>query len=110
MASPEARVAIDAVFRGLNVYLGNFVGEFLGELSLNAFFILSGTAFLRAGRKQVGYGGVAVGAIGMLAAFRNVTSVVGPIADVNNYVLPVWLIVMGVVLLRGRAVSPDEIR
>jgi hypothetical protein len=105
MASSDARVAIDAVFRGLNVYLGNFVGEFLGELSLNAFFILSGAAFLRAGRKWVGYAGVAAGAIGMIAAFRNVTVAVSPIAEVNNYVLPFWLIAMGVVLLRGPGVS-----
>jgi hypothetical protein len=107
MASPDARVAIDAVFRGLNVYLGNFIGEFLGELSMNAFFVLSGVAFLRAGRKWVGYAGLAAGAIGMIAAFRNVTPAVGPIADVNNYVLPFWLIAMGVVLLRGRAMPPD---
>lgn len=109
-AAPGARAAIDAVFSGLNVYLGNFVGEFLGELSLNAFFILSGVAFMRAGRKWVGYGALAAGAIGMLAAFRNVTAAVGPIAELNNYVLPFWLIAMGVVLLRGRVVSPEATR
>jgi hypothetical protein len=98
-ASPDARLAIDAVFSGLNVYLGNFLGEFLGELSLNAFFLLTAFALLRAGRKWVGYGGFAVGAIGLIAAFRNVTPSVGLIADVNNYVLPLWLIVLGVVLL-----------
>lgn len=107
-ASPDARLAIDAVFSGLNVYLGNFIGEFLGELSLNAFFILSAVALMRAGRRWVGYGGLAVGAIGLLAAFRNVTPAVGLIADVNNYVLPLWLIALGVVLLRWRAVLPGE--
>jgi hypothetical protein len=101
-ATPDTRVAIDAVFSGFNVYLGNFIGEFLGELALNAFFILSGVAFLRAGRRWVGYGGLLVGAIGVLAAFRNVASSVGLIADANNYVLPFWLIAMGVVLLRAR--------
>ena len=109
-ASPDARVAIDAVFRGLNVYLGNFIGEFLGELSLNAFFILSAVAFIRAGHKWVGYGGLSVGGIGLIAAFRNVTPAVGLIADANNYVLPFWLIAMGVVVLRRRAVSPNAIR
>jgi hypothetical protein len=107
-ASPDARVALDAVFSGLNVYLGNFIGEFLGELSLNAFFILSAVALMRAGRKWVGYGGLAVGAIGLIAAFRNVTPAVGLIADVNNYVLPLWLIAMGIVLLRQRAVPANE--
>ena len=107
-ASPDARLAIDAVFSGLNVYLGNFIGEFLGELSLNAFFILSGVAMVRAGRRWLGYCGLAVGAIGLIAAFRNVTPAVGLIADVNNYVLPLWLIAIGVALLRWRAVLPDE--
>ena len=99
-ASPDARLAIDAVFSGLNAYLGNFIGEFLGELSLNAFFILSAIAMMRAGRRWVGFGGLAVGAIGLIAAFRNVTTSVAMIADVNNYVLPLWLIVLGIVLVR----------
>jgi len=99
-ASPDARVAIDAIFSGLNAYLGNFIGEFLGELSLNAFFILSAFALLRAGRRKAGNAGLVVGVIGLFAAFRNVTPAVTLIADVNNYVLPLWLIAMGVVLLR----------
>jgi len=105
-ASADGRTIMDAMFRGLNVYLGNYIGEFLGELSLNAFFICSAYALLKAGRKWAGYAGLAVGAIGILAAFRNATPSVGPIADVNNYVLPLWLIVFGVVLARGRALRP----
>jgi hypothetical protein len=46
-ATTEARESIDAVFLGLNAYLGNYVGEFLGELALNAFFVLVGFAALR---------------------------------------------------------------
>ncbi|MDF2775001.1 MAG: hypothetical protein K0S86_4501 [Geminicoccaceae bacterium] len=101
-ASPDARVAIDAVFAGLNAYLGNYIGEFLGELALNTFFILTGVPLLRAGGKWSGYGGLVAGGLGLLAAFRNVTSVVAVISDVYNYVLPLWLIVLGVVLLRRR--------
>jgi Na+-transporting NADH:ubiquinone oxidoreductase subunit NqrB len=101
-ASPEARVAIDAVFSGLNVYLGNFIGEFLGELSLNAFFLLTAVALLRSGRRWAAYAGFAVGMLGVAGAFRNVTAVVGPVAEVNNYLLPIWLITVGVVLLRSR--------
>jgi hypothetical protein len=104
-ASPDARVAIDAVFKGLNVYLGNYIGEFLGELALNLFFILTGYGFLKAGWRRSGYAGVAVGVIGLVAAFRNVTTAVGPIAEVNNYILPLWLIAMGVVLVRWRPVA-----
>jgi hypothetical protein len=99
-ASPDARLAIDAIFRGLNVYLGNYVGECLGELSLNAFFLLSAFALVRAGQRWAGYAAGAVGVIGLIAAFRNMTPAVGLVADVDNYVLPLWLIVMGVVLVR----------
>ena len=37
-------------------------------------------------------GGVAVGVCGLGAACRTPAPAVGPIADVNNYVLPLWLI------------------
>jgi hypothetical protein len=99
-ASPDARVALDAVFLGLNVFLGNFVGEFLGELALNAFFMLSAFALVRAGRRRLGAAGFLVGALGIVGGFRNVTAAVAPVADVNNYVLPLWLVVFGVVLAR----------
>ena len=97
---------MNAVFLGLNVYLGNYVGEFLGELALNAFFVLVGLAALRSAsaKRWFALGGIAVGVIGWVAAFRNVTLVVTPIAAVNNYLLPLWLIVLGVVLIRWRAV------
>lgn len=106
-ASPDARLAIDGLFNGLNVYLGNFIGEFLGELSLNAFFILTATAMLRAGRRWSAYAGLAAGGIGVIAAFRNVTPAVNFIAAADNYVLPLWLIVLGVILLRWRPALPN---
>jgi hypothetical protein len=41
--------------------------------------------------------------------FRNVTTAVAPFAAVNNFVLPVWLIVLGVFLVRApRASGPDS--
>jgi len=103
-ATTDTRAAIDAVFLGLNVYLGNYIGEFLGELALNAFFVLVGIAALRstATGRWFAIGGIAVGVIGWVAAFRNVTSAVAPVAEVNNYLLPLWLIVLGVVLIRWR--------
>jgi hypothetical protein len=51
-----------------------------------------------------GYSGIAVGAIGFIAALRNMTDLVQPIAEINNAVLPIWLIVLGVVLVRWRVV------
>jgi hypothetical protein len=106
-ASPAGREAIDAVFLGLNTYLGNYIGEFLGELALNGFFVLVGIGALRsvsAGR-WFAIGGIAAGAIGWIAMFRNVTSLVAPVAELNNYVLPIWLITVGVVLLRLKTSS-----
>jgi len=102
-ATPDARLAIDAAFSGLNAYLGTLIGEFLGEVSLNAFFMLSGVALVRAARSVVGYCGVVAGAMGLVAALRNLTPAVSLIAEVNNYVLPLWLIVLGVVLVRWRS-------
>jgi hypothetical protein len=104
-ATAGAREAMDAVFLGLNVYLGNYIGEFVGEVALSAFFVLVGFAALRSAPRTrwFGIGGIAVGVIGWGAAFRNVTSVVAPVAEVNNYLLPLWLIVLGVVLIRWRS-------
>ena len=38
---------------------------------------------------------------GILGAFRNVTPLVAPIAEVNNYLLPLFMIVLGVALFRA---------
>jgi hypothetical protein len=110
-ATADARSAIDAVFVGLNVYLGNYIGEFMGEVALNAFFVLTAFAGLRVGQvgRWFGVGGIVVGVAGWVGAFRNVTDVVGPVAEVNNYVLPVWLIVLGVVLIRWRAADVSRV-
>lgn len=99
-APEDSRVAIDAVFTGLNSYLGNYIGEFLGELALNAFFVATAYAMFRAGLRRFGLAGLFVGFVGLVTAFRNVTPVVAMIAEVNNYLLPTWLIVQGVVLIR----------
>ena len=75
----------------------------MGELCLNAFFVLAGVALLRAGQRLAGYGSMIAGAVGLIASFRNVTAAVSLIAGLDNYVLPIWLIVLGVVMLRGNA-------
>jgi hypothetical protein len=98
-ASPDARVGLAAVFDATNSYLGNYIGEFLGELCLSVFFVLAASAMLRAGSgfpKWVGWMGLATGVAGLIGMFRNATKFVGPIAEVNNYLLPVWMIVFGV--------------
>jgi hypothetical protein len=103
-ASPSDRVALEAIYSGLNAYLGNFVGEFVGELALNLFFALTAYALLRRGGRSrwLGVAGCAASAIGFVAMFRNAAPAVGPIADLNNVVLPLWLVVFGVALARER--------
>lgn len=105
------RTAIAAVFAGLNSFLGNYVGEFLGELSFSVFFLLSGLAMLARGSgfpRWIGYAGVVTAVAGMIGMFRNVSDVVDPIAAVNNYLLPLWMIIFGVALVRQRHTSPDD--
>jgi hypothetical protein len=41
---------------------------------------------------------------------RNATPWVEPIAALNNVVLPIWMLVLGVVLLRHRAVAPSPVQ
>jgi len=105
------RTAIAASFAGLNSFLGNYIGEFLGELSFSVFFLLSGVAMLARGSgfpRWTGYLGVFTAVAGLLGMFRNVTGVVDPIAAVNNYLLPLWMIIFGVALLRHRDRSLDD--
>ena len=106
------RMAISAIFAGLNSFLGNYVGEFLGELSFSLFFLLSGLAMLARGSRYprwVGYLGILTAVAGMIGMFRNVTGVVDPIAAVNNYLLPIWMIVFGVALVRQSSSIADYI-
>ena len=103
-AGPETRAALAAVFSGLNAFLGNYIGEFLGELSFSVFFLLSALAMLQAGSgfpRWMAYLGIVTAVAGLIGMFRNVTTAVSPVAEVNNYLLPVWMIVFGVGLLRA---------
>ncbi len=106
--APE-RAAIATVFAGLNSYLGNYIGEFLGELSVSLFFLLSALAMLPRGSgfpRWMGYFGLVTAVAGLVGMFRNVTDVVAPVASLNNYLLPLWMIVFGGGLLRfGRRAS-----
>jgi hypothetical protein len=100
-AGDSERRVLTAVFDGLNRYLGNFVGEFLGELSFSLFFVLSGIALLRHERAPLwlGWWGIATGVLGLVLMWRNVTPAVDAIAEVNNYLLPAWMIGFGVWLV-----------
>jgi Domain of unknown function (DUF4386) len=108
-AAPPEQAVLAAVFDGLNTYLGNYIGEFLGELSFSLFFLLTSIVFLQSQRppKWVGWVGVSTAALGLVGMFRNVTVAVAPIAALNNYLLPAFMIILGVALVRWPAV-PDS--
>jgi hypothetical protein len=106
-AAPPEQEVLAAIFDGLNTYLGNYVGEFLGELSFSAFFLLTSIVWLQSPRthKWIGWVGVGTAASGLVGMFRNVTGAVAPIAAVNNYLLPAFMIILGVALMRWPAVA-----
>lgn len=97
------RAGIAATFAGLNSFLGNYVGEFLGELTFSVFFLLSALAMLARNAgfpRWIGYLGIVTAVAGFVGMFRNVTTAVDAVAATNNYLLPLWMIVFGVALLR----------
>lgn len=112
VASPEQQQVLAAIFDGLNSYLGNFIGEFLGELSFSLFFLFSSWAMLRSRLAPVWVAllGLGTSVSGLVGMFRNMTHLVNPVADLNNYLLPFWMIVFGVVLVRFRSPAEAEER
>jgi hypothetical protein len=104
-AAPPEQAVLSSVFDGLNTYLGNYIGEFLGELSFSAFFLLTSIVWLQSRRpsRWVGWLGLVTAASGFLGMFRNILAPVAPIAALNNYLLPVFMIVLGVALARWPA-------
>jgi Domain of unknown function (DUF4386) len=109
-ASASERAILAAIFDGLNSYLGNYVGEFLGELSFSAFFVLSAWALLRSRSvpRWLASAGLLTGALGWIGMFRNLTAAVAPVAALNNYLLPLWMIAFGIILIRHRHVATIE--
>ena len=95
------RLVLAAVFDGLNRYLGNFIGEFLGELGFSVFFVLSGVGLSRHSRsaRWLSWWGIATGVLGLIGMWRNVTPAVDVVAAANNYLLPAWMIGFGVWLV-----------
>jgi hypothetical protein len=100
-ASPASRDVLASRFGTANLYLGNVIGEFAGELFLNGFFLASSLA-LSAGRPRrrwLMFAGVAASTLGWIAMLRNLTPLVAPVATLNNIVLPLWMLTLGLVLL-----------
>lgn len=105
-ASPAAQESISAFFAAANSYLGNYIGEFLGELFLNTFFLCASIVLARSAgpsRRWLLYAGSVASLMGGIAMLRNVVSAVAPIASLNNMVLPVWMLVLGVAMITHRS-------
>jgi hypothetical protein len=100
-SSAEAKGSLGAVFTGLNLYLGNYIGEFLGEACLAAFFLLAGMSMLDEARfpRWLAWCGVVFALLFFVGAFRNVVAAVQTVADLNNALLPLWMLVLGVSLI-----------
>jgi hypothetical protein len=103
-AAPPEQAVLASVFNGLNTYLGNYIGEFLGELSFSAFFLLTSIVWLQSPRpsRWIGWLGLVTAACGLVGMFRNIIGPVAPIASLNNYLLPVFMIILGIALARWR--------
>jgi len=50
--------------------------------------------------RWIGWLGILTGSAGLIGMFRNVLAVVSPVAELNNYLLPIWMITFGISLLR----------
>jgi hypothetical protein len=102
-AGVEEQRLIAALFDAANLYLGNVVGEFIGEVAMSTWFATLGLAILRGTGlpRWVGYLGLFTAASLGVGALRNVTGWVAPIAALNNNLLPLWLITLGATMLRG---------
>jgi hypothetical protein len=109
-ASDVTRSSLDAVFNGLNVYLGNYIGEFLGETALATFILLASLSMRAEARfpAWLGWFGAVVALLLFVGAFRNITDGVQFVADIDNGLLPLWLLVHGTALLWYSRASVSE--
>jgi hypothetical protein len=101
-AQPAVQASLNVLFDGLNLYLGNYIGEFLGETLLAGFFLLTAVSMRTEARYPAWlfYGGAAFALLFFIGAFRNVTGSVQAVADLNNILLPLWMIALGVGMIR----------
>lgn len=108
-AGANEQELLAARFDAANLYLGNVTGEFVGELLLSTWFSTLALALLRGigAPRHLGYLGLFTAVSMVLGAFRNVTEVVDSVAELNNILLPLWLVVLGVALTRPALGGPS---
>lgn len=102
-ASPSEQRMLAVIFDAGNLYLGTITGELVGELCLSLWFFTLSIAVLRGAPmpRWLGYLGVFTSVSMAVGAFRNVAAWLSPVADLNNSLLPLWLIVLGAALALG---------
>lgn len=105
-ADASNRATLAVVFDALNAYLGNAIGEFVGELALYGSIAAFALALHRVGARRMALSAMVTAFAGWIGMFRNMTSVVQPVADVTNVLLPAYLIGFGVWL--GLAGTPTR--
>jgi hypothetical protein len=101
-ASADQRDTYAAIFDAANRYLGNLIGELLGELALAGWFACIGVALRRSERRAGGALVLVAAAIVAISALRQLTSAVAPITALGNVVLPLGLFVIAGYMLAIR--------
>ena len=104
-APVASRPALAAIFDASNLYLGNVISEFVGEMATALWFAALGIAFRRDGGRVLGSFGLAAALLVAVAALRNITGAVRLVSEVNNFTLPLWLVALGVVFVRDSRAS-----
>lgn len=102
MADAAQQQTLTVVFDALNAYLGNAIGEFVGELALYASFAAFAVALWRVDGRKMAVLGAVTAAFGLIGMFRNITPAVQLAADVTNLLLPLFLIAFGIAVMRTR--------
>ena len=99
-ASADQREVYAAMFDGANTYLGTMFGEYIGEIMLGGWFAMMGIALRGEQRRWLGAGSLLMALVMTVSAQRQLTHAADAISDVNNILLPVWLVVLGLVVFR----------
>jgi len=110
LADAAQQATMSVLFDGLNSYLGNGIGEFVGELALYGSFAAFATALWDRRARWMAAFAMLTAVAGWIGMFRNMTTLVQSAADVTNVLLPVFLIAFGVAVMRGswnRTATPE---
>ncbi len=101
-ADAAQQVSLATSFDLLNTFLGNALGEFVGELALYGSFAAFALALHRLEVRWLSFLAASTALLGWIGMFRNITTSVQPASNVTNLLLPFFLIAFGVALVRGR--------